>query len=298
MDIRRPGLTRPELLVIFGMVFLLVGFAIPAVGKARAVSDRDACKNNLKQLGQAALKYADMHNGQLPGAGGGGRQGGGSFILRVLPYTDYSKVSEALAKSDKPWYDPENAEIVAKHLPIAQCPATPKPDRLIEGSIAGNDFKAAPTDYTAAPQITVAIRDIFPPDYDLTTPLSGSLNEITDGVSTTFLGLLEIADKPNRWQAGKLAEREAGKGGGGNGTWVANGINAPRGYTKDGKSFPGPGAMNCNSFAAVYSFHPDGCNFVFADGSVRFLKKDIDVWVFYAGLTRRGGELLTSRDFE
>jgi prepilin-type processing-associated H-X9-DG protein len=55
--------------------------------------------------------------------------------------------------------------------------------------------------------------------------------------------------------------------------------------------------MNCSNGAAVYSFHADGCNFVFADGSVRFLKKDTDVWVFYAVLTRRGGELLTNSDF-
>jgi prepilin-type processing-associated H-X9-DG protein len=55
--------------------------------------------------------------------------------------------------------------------------------------------------------------------------------------------------------------------------------------------------MNCANTAAVYSFHEEGCNFLFADGGVRFLKKDIDVWVFYAIVTRRGGELLTSTDF-
>ncbi|HEX4610314.1 MAG TPA: DUF1559 domain-containing protein [Urbifossiella sp.] len=241
-----------------------------------------------RQIGQASVKYADTHTGFLPTPGG--------YLLQILPYTEHNKVAEPLARSGKPWNDPVNAELVARHLTIAQCPDAPDPDRLIGG-------KAAPTDYTACPTITLAIRDIFPVGYDLSTPLGGvgtprgGMDEIADGTSTTFLGILEIADKPNRWQAGKMMPAAKEGGGGGNGTWAANGLNAPRGYSWDGKDFPGPCAMNCSNFAAVYSFHPDGCNFVFADGSVRFLRKEIDVWVFYAGLTRRGGELLGASDF-
>ncbi|VTR93737.1 Uncharacterized protein OS=Isosphaera pallida (strain ATCC 43644 / DSM 9630 / IS1B) GN=Isop_3559 PE=4 SV=1: SBP_bac_10 [Gemmata massiliana] len=298
----RPGLSRPEVLVVLALGALGAGFVLPAIGKARAVSAREQCANNLKQIGLASLKYGDDHGRALPSI----REGqGASILVSLLPYTDESKVGEALAASGKPWHDPANAKIVAKRLSFAQCPAAPKPDRVLEGKIGDNPFRAAPTDYTAVPLITEAIRDIFPPNHDRSTPLGGlgaattgaraNYSDITDGLSMTFLGVLEIADKPNRWQAGKLTA--TGDAMNGSGTWVANGLNAPRGYSWDGKSFPGPCAMNCSNSAAVYSFHEDGCNFVFADGSVRFLKKDIDVWVFYAGLTRRGGELLTTNDF-
>jgi prepilin-type processing-associated H-X9-DG protein len=294
---KRLGLTRPEVLVLLALVALVAGLILPAVAKARAASNREACRNNLKQLGLATLKYTDDHNGSLPVIGGGQNSG---IIVRLLPYTEENKVAEALDDSGKPWYDPANAKIIAKRLSFAQCPDAPKPDRLLEGKIGDNAFKAAPTDYTGVSLITEAIRDIFPPDHDRSTPLGGlvgrgTMSEITDGLSTTALGIVEIADKPNRWQAGKLVS--VGDAMNGSGTWAANGFNAPRGYSWDGKTFPGPCAMNCSNSAAVYSFHPDGCNFVFADGSVRFLKKDIDVWVFYAVLTRRGGELLTSADF-
>lgn len=293
---KRPGLSRPDVLVLLALAPLAAGLVLPAVAKARAASSREVCQHNLKQIGQATLKYADAHNGTLPVIGGGQNAG---ILVRLLPYTDQHKVAAALESSGKPWYDPANAKLVAAPLPFAQCPDTPKPDRVLEGKVNDAAFRAAPTDYTGISLITEAIRDIFPPDHDRSTPLGGlagrgSMGEITDGLSTTGLGIVEIADKPNRWQAGKLVA--SGSGMNAEGTWVANGFNAPRGYSWDGKTAPGPCAMNCSNSAAVYSFHADGCNFAFADGSVRFLKKDVDVWVFYAALTRRGGELLTTAD--
>jgi prepilin-type processing-associated H-X9-DG protein len=294
---KRTGLTRPDVLALLALVALGAGLILPAIAKVRAASNREVCANNLKQIGHATLKYADDHGGALPVIGGGQTTG---ILVRILPYTDQSKVAEELAASGKPWYDPANAKRVAKPLSFAQCPDAPRPDRLLEGKVGDNAFRAAPTDYTGISLITEAIRDIFPPDHDRSTPLGGlagrgSMGEITDGLSTTCLGIVEIADKPNRWQAGKLVSANDAMNG--SGTWVANGFNAPRGYSWDGKTFPGPCPMNCSNSAAVYSFHTDGCNFVFADGSVRFLKKDVDVWVFYAVLTRRGGELLTNSDF-
>jgi prepilin-type processing-associated H-X9-DG protein len=48
--------------------------------------------------------------------------------------------------------------------------------------------------------------------------------------------------------------------------------------------------MNCKNSAAIYSFHRNGCNFAFGDGSVRFLAKTTDKWVVYALSTWSGGE--------
>lgn len=290
---RRAGLTRPDVLVLLALGAAVFCLTVPAIGKVQEEASREKCRNNFKQLGQAAVLYANDHAGALPPVAG--------IIPQLLPYTEYRELAKALVDSGEPWYAPANAKVVAKHLAIAQCPATPNPERLISGQIDENDFKAAPTDYTAIPQITnnPAIRDLFPEGFDMTSTLAQrdrpTFGDVTDGLSTTLMGIVEIADKPNQWQAGKLVSRREAQGG--NGTWVANGLNAPRGYTWDGTSFPGPCAMNCSNRAAIYSFHPDGCNFLFADGSVRFFNKDLDVWLFYAVVTRRGGELLTPSDF-
>jgi prepilin-type processing-associated H-X9-DG protein len=42
----------------------------------------------------------------------------------------------------------------------------------------------------------------------------------------------------------------------------------------------------------VYSFHPGGANFVFADGTVHFLSAGINIRILAALITRAGGEVV------
>jgi prepilin-type processing-associated H-X9-DG protein len=46
-----------------------------------------------------------------------------------------------------------------------------------------------------------------------------------------------------------------------------------------------------------WSRHPGGANFVFADGSVRFLKEKRPLALFQALATRSGGEVLSSDSY-
>lgn len=295
---RRAGLTRVEVLVLGVIGVTLFGLVAPAVAKARAASNRERCRDNFRAIGAAVSSYADEHGGSLPAVGGPPETPG--ILALILPYTDQHKLSEALLATGRPWHAPVNAKVVATPLPLAQCPDTPRPGRVLAGQAGGDNYKAAPTDYTAVPLVTLALADLFPEGHDLTSPLGlrgrATLADVSDGLSTTFLGIMEIADKPNDWRGGKFKPRgdELNRG---EGTWVANGINAPRGMSYDGLTYPGPCAMNCSNRAAVYSFHPTGCNFPFADGSVRFIDKGLDVWVFYALVTRRGGEFISANDF-
>jgi prepilin-type processing-associated H-X9-DG protein len=50
-------------------------------------------------------------------------------------------------------------------------------------------------------------------------------------------------------------------------------------------------AMNCDNNLYPYSFHKGGCNFLFADGSVHFINKNVDVGLLAALGTPRGGEV-------
>jgi prepilin-type N-terminal cleavage/methylation domain-containing protein/prepilin-type processing-associated H-X9-DG protein len=56
----------------------------------------------------------------------------------------------------------------------------------------------------------------------------------------------------------------------------------------------GPCAINCTNEKNVYSFHPNGANVAFADGSVRFVLQSISIRSLAAMVTRAGGEVLNN----
>ncbi|TWT99437.1 hypothetical protein Pla108_03760 [Botrimarina colliarenosi] len=123
----RVAFTLVELLVVIAIIGILVALLLPAVQAAREAARRNACTNNLKQLGLAALNY-ESARGTLPpgylgstlqdrpwlnaniGAGGALNQGVGVLVF-TLPYVEESAIYDQFTESyplgvdtNGPWY--------------------------------------------------------------------------------------------------------------------------------------------------------------------------------------------------
>ncbi len=63
---RHDAFTLLELLVVIGIVALLMGLLVPALGSARASARKIACLANLRQVGVAVHSYATDNHGNIP----------------------------------------------------------------------------------------------------------------------------------------------------------------------------------------------------------------------------------------
>jgi prepilin-type N-terminal cleavage/methylation domain-containing protein/prepilin-type processing-associated H-X9-DG protein len=64
---RRPGFTMIELLMVIAIIAVLIALLLPAIQSAREIARRTHCSNNLLQLGIALGNYASAHQVLPPG---------------------------------------------------------------------------------------------------------------------------------------------------------------------------------------------------------------------------------------
>jgi prepilin-type N-terminal cleavage/methylation domain-containing protein len=308
---KRKAFTLLELLVVVAIIGILIGLLLPAVQKVREAAARTQCLNNLKQLGLALHGYHDTNNGFPPGYAAGVPYSDGAtdtapgwgWAVLVLPYLEQDNVSRQFNLSQPV----QNSAGVKTMLKVFRCPSdlTPEGPFPVPDGFGTTVCLAAPTSYAAC-----CGSDAFG-----TTDPTGDgvfyrnsrtrIADITDGTSNTIL----------------VGERAWAKA---NGAWAGA---IPGGVLKRGQYNPCqpdvPGAWFPSSTLAVAHAHlnnaltdPDGSAgmddfssmhfggsfFLFADGSVHFLRSvpgdnadgsyTADGVIFQALATRGGGEVV------
>jgi prepilin-type N-terminal cleavage/methylation domain-containing protein/prepilin-type processing-associated H-X9-DG protein len=305
--VRRRAVTLVELLVVVVIVGLLIGLLLPAVQKVRAAAARLTCANHLKQAGLALHQFAADRGAFPPGAVSGPflEAGVTTDALHgcwpfLLPYLEQETLVNQY-RWDVDFFDLSNQPAVATPLKILQCLAAVA-DRFVamehpDGAFI-NGGRGACIDYGPVQGVGpgLALVGLIDPvgNYEGALPVNRMIRplDITDGTSNTLL-VAEDAGRPQRWQAGHAVPGVFSFGG----PWASNANPVEiRGSSADGGTVHGPCGINCTNDRQPYGFHPGGCQFVFADGSVHFLSAAIDIRVLAALATRAGGESVTAGD--
>lgn len=313
ITLRRKGLSSIELLVSVSIIGMLVGLLLPAVQAARERSRNNQCSNNLKQLGLAINAF---HNsfGRLPSSEpltGAGSSSEHSWLIFATPFLEQQGLYDRY-NFRKPWNDEANRTVGSLRINNIECPSTANPERLDFHSPNSTEAIGAVSDYGALNGVDsrLVTSGLVQRGGEGAMPKKAqpTMGHILDGISNTIL-LVESAGRPQVWQRGVAFEVPPATRVHG-GAWASPATDLSLiGASKDGKTVPGPFAINAtngeafgsvyphpiyqtNGTGQFYSFHPGKLNVVLADGSVRSLAEEIDIRVLGQWVTRAGRETI------
>jgi prepilin-type N-terminal cleavage/methylation domain-containing protein/prepilin-type processing-associated H-X9-DG protein len=322
---QRPrAFTLIELLVVIAIIAVLIALLLPAVQAAREAARRIQCTNNLKQIGIALHNYHIATNAFPPG-----------YLSLMDPVTfdndgpSWGWLSFSLNQMEQlPVYNSINfvlgiefpANQTARLTTIGSffCPSDAyRQDtfRVVDSTTTGT-MPGAPICVVASSNYIGSVgsgdpsslypwiidADDGPPGRDNGNGLlyrnhSVTIAQITDGTSQTFAAGERSQNLSRASWTGAITnaavplvalQAEAGLDPEGGGALVLS-------HTGEGHGPNSPSGLAHGD--QYWGMHPGGANFLFADGSARFIKELIGFTIFQSLATKAGGEVLSADQF-
>jgi prepilin-type N-terminal cleavage/methylation domain-containing protein/prepilin-type processing-associated H-X9-DG protein len=122
-------------------------------------------------------------------------------------------------------------------------------------------------------------------------------SQVRDGLSNTIM-MSESAGRPHLFRAFGLQDMSVTPSEGSAGGWADYDTGYTlHSYTLDGRTYPGPCWTSCYNGNEDYSFHPGGGHYLFGDGSVKFLKSNMNIRIYVRLLTRANGEVISADQY-
>ena len=298
------GFTLVELLVVIAIIAILIALLLPAVQAAREAARRTQCMNNFKQIGIALHNYhsarSKFPNGELYVHTAHNPLGLDQYYakgwgVRILPYMEQLELSNLYSEENGIWgiYGPNQIDHGLNRIEMFQCPSDPQ-DELMGVGGNGNTYTNHPNGIMFYKTNVGGVADSVSPWEPGEIGQIPSVNG--DGMMLNFnsVRIRDVYDgTSNTLMVGEVTGGEQGSHQGYQ--WVhfnlfstAFGINGPG-------SIPGEGFFERTN-DTFSSYHPGGCHFLRADGSVHFESENMDQVVLTALTTRAGGEVISSND--
>jgi prepilin-type N-terminal cleavage/methylation domain-containing protein/prepilin-type processing-associated H-X9-DG protein len=309
------GFTLIELLVVIAIIAVLIGLLLPAVQAAREAARRAQCSNNLKQIGLAMHNYHSALNVFPPGylsqtqdnstAPDAVELGPGwAWATMLMGHLEQSALYNAVNFA-MPITHPASLTVRTARLSLFLCPS----------SVGSGP---AVIQFASAPPGTVVINDMAAGQYVASagqfevadSPANNNgvffrgshvaMQDITDGSSQTLM----VGERSRNLADATWVGVVPGAGVCTSPTWKVPNCE-PSSVMVTGHTGPSPGGQqwvdtpNYKGAGAddFWSLHSGGCEFLFCDGSVRFLKETINPRIFSQLSTRAGGEVVSGDQF-
>ncbi len=309
MHRRRHGFTLIELLVVIAIIAILVALLLPAVQQVREAARKSQCQDHLHNLVIALHSYEGSRSCLPPGGFSNGVNNGNglSWHVMILPFIeqkplydrfdfnviDYNQTVATPPANNQPRY---NIGLCLEPIDVFLCPSGLRVQ--IVGN-QGNENYPGPGTTGQTPATTHYYGVMGPTGLSMTgrtysasgTNPSNSfrsnagvlivkeivtIKDIKDGTSNT-LGIGEIS-----WNAANNYRVWCRGSAGGTASGAKN-------ITNPINTTPYNGSNNFTD-VSFGSQHPGGAQFALMDGKVTFISENIDMLVYKALGSRKGGE--------